>query len=131
MTGDCHVRICGSRGLRCPRPPDHHGYHWLCDYQMDTVSNDSLVRNPERSTALALLRSHESAVAELERTIGKHTTTPTDSETDHTLNKLRASLDAARADVQTARAALKPIPAKLPANVIDPDAQRAIPHTNR
>ena len=22
MTGDCHVRICGSRGLRCPRPPD-------------------------------------------------------------------------------------------------------------
>ena len=110
---------------------EHHGYHWLCDYQMDTVSNDSLVRNPERSTALALLRSHESAVAELERTIGKHTTTPTDSETDHTLNELRASLDAARADVQTARAALKPIPAKLPANVIDPDAQRAIPHTNR
>jgi hypothetical protein len=35
-----------------------------------------------------LLRSHESAVAELERTIGKHTTTPTDSETDHTLNEL-------------------------------------------
>jgi len=23
MTGDCHVRIRGSRGLRCPRPPDH------------------------------------------------------------------------------------------------------------
>ena len=22
MTGDCHVRIRGSRGLRCPRPPD-------------------------------------------------------------------------------------------------------------
>src|SRR5664280_3300997 len=25
MTGDCHVRIRGSRGLRCPRPPDHAG----------------------------------------------------------------------------------------------------------
>jgi hypothetical protein len=22
VTGDCHARICGSRGLRCPRPPD-------------------------------------------------------------------------------------------------------------
>jgi Helix-turn-helix domain len=111
---------------------DHHGYHWLCDYQMDTVSNDSLVQNPERSKALALLRSHETTVAELERTIGKHTTTPpTDSEPDQTLNELRASLDAARADVQAANATLKPIPAKLPANAIDPDAQLAIPHTNR
>ena len=109
----------------------HNSYHWLCDYQMDTVSDDSPVRNPERSKALALLRTRESAVAELQRTIGKHITTPTGTEPDHTLNELRASLDAARAEVQTASAALKPIPAKLPANVIDPDAQRAIPHTNR
>ncbi len=111
---------------------EHNGFHWLCDYQMDTVSDDSPVRNPERSKALALLRSRESVVAELERTIGKHiTTTPADSETDHTLNQLRERLDAARAEVQSASAALKPIPAKLPANVINPDAKRAIPHTNR
>ena len=111
---------------------DHNGYHWLCDYQMDTVSDDSLVRNPERSKALALLRNCETAVAELERTIGKRTTTtPTDTEPDQTLKQLRATLDTARAEVQTASAALKPIPAKLPANVIDPDAKLAIPHTNR
>ncbi|MEO6859475.1 MAG: hypothetical protein ABI323_12965 [Solirubrobacteraceae bacterium] len=24
MTGDCHARICGSRGLRRSRPPDYH-----------------------------------------------------------------------------------------------------------
>ena len=24
VTGDCHAGIRGSRGLRCPRPPDHH-----------------------------------------------------------------------------------------------------------
>ena len=24
MTGDCHVRICGSPGLRRPGPPDRH-----------------------------------------------------------------------------------------------------------
>ena len=22
MTRDCHAGICGSRGLKCPRPPD-------------------------------------------------------------------------------------------------------------
>ena len=28
MTGDCHVRICGSPGLRCPGPPDRcNGCH--------------------------------------------------------------------------------------------------------
>jgi hypothetical protein len=111
---------------------DNNGYHWLCDYQMDVVSDDSRVRNPERSKALALLRSRETAVAELERTIGKHiTTSSTDNETDQTLNKLRDSLDTARAEVQSASAALKPIPAKLPANIINPDAKRAIPHANR
>jgi hypothetical protein len=25
VTGDCHAGICGSRGLRCPRPPDTLG----------------------------------------------------------------------------------------------------------
>ena len=25
ITGDCYVRICGSRGLKCPRPPDPLG----------------------------------------------------------------------------------------------------------
>jgi hypothetical protein len=32
MTGDCHVRICGSRGLRCPRLPDsgHVGTRKTC-----------------------------------------------------------------------------------------------------
>ena len=25
MTGDCHVRICGSPGLQCPGPPDRRG----------------------------------------------------------------------------------------------------------
>jgi len=111
---------------------DHNGYHWLCDYQMDVVSDDSLVRNPERSKALALLRSRETAVTELERKIGKHlTTTSTDSEPDQALNELRATLEAARADVQAANAALKPIPAKLPTNVINPDAKIATPRANR
>ena len=26
MTGDCHAGIRGSRGLRCPRPPDRRSF---------------------------------------------------------------------------------------------------------
>ena len=44
---------------------------------------------------------------------------------------LQADLYAARADTLAARKALKPIPAKLPANTIDPNATRATPRINR
>jgi len=110
---------------------EHHGLHWLGDYHMEIAPNTALVRNPERSKARAHLKSHQANVAELERKIGEHATTTTDSEPDQTLSELRESLNTAREDVQGARAALKPIPAKLPANIIDPDAQRATPRVNR
>ena len=111
----------------------HHGLHWLSDYQMDIAPDTALVRNPERSKALALLKSHQATVAELERKIGAHhtTTAASDTEADQQLSELRANLDATRNHAQAARAALKPIPAKLPANTIDPDAQRATPRINR
>ncbi len=112
---------------------EHHGLHWLADYHMEIAPDTALVRNPERSKALALLRNHEATVAELERKIGAHTTTTTasDTETDQTLSELRENLDSTRNQAQAARATLKPIPAKLPANTIDPDAQRATPRVNR
>jgi hypothetical protein len=108
---------------------EHHGLHWLSDYHMNIAPDTTLVRNPERTKALALLRRHEQAVGELERKIGARTTT--DSDTDETITALREQLDSARNDVKPARAALKPIPAKLPATTIDPTAQRATPCINR
>ncbi len=112
---------------------DHHGLHWLCDYQMEITPDTALARNPERTKALALLRGHEHTVAELQRQIGQHTTTPTptDLHPAATLCMLQADLYTARANTRAAKAALKPIPAKLPANTIDPDAQRATPRVNR
>src|SRR5450755_3611673 len=49
---------------------DHHGLHWLCDYEMSIAPDTTLKRNPQRTTALAQLRAHEQTVAELERQIG-------------------------------------------------------------
>jgi hypothetical protein len=112
---------------------DHHGLHWLCDYQMEITPDTTLARNPERTKALALLRGHEHTVAELQRQIGQHTTTPTSTDLHPaaTLCMLQADLYTARANTRAAKAALKPIPAKPPANTIDPDAQRATPRVNR
>jgi len=112
---------------------DHHGMHWLCDYEMSIAPDTTLQRNPERTTALATLRAHEQTVTELEQKIGRHTTSPPTADTNpaETLCMLQADLHTARADTRTAKAALKPIPAKLPANEIDPDAQRATPRVNR
>jgi hypothetical protein len=112
---------------------DHHGLHWLADYHMNLAPDTTLVRNPGRTTALAQLRSHEQTVAKLEQQLGRHhtTTTPTDTNPAETLCMLQADLYTAHADTRAAKAALKPIPSKLPANTIDPNAKRATPRVNR
>jgi hypothetical protein len=112
---------------------NHHGLHWLCDYQMNPAPDTTLVRNPQRTTALALLRASEQTVAELEHKIGQHLTSPppTDTNPAEALCMLQADLHTARAQTRSARQALKPIPAKLPANTINPDATRATPRVNR
>lgn len=123
----------------------HHGLHWLTDYQMDIAPDNTLVRNPDRTQALAHLRTSETRVAELEREIGKRLTTDTTPTTTHATtttladrpdrpelpSELRDDLTRAHDQVLTARAALKPIPAKVPATNVNPDAQRATPRTNR
>ena len=112
---------------------DHHGLHWLCDYHMNLVPDTTPVRNPQRTEALAQLRAHEQIVNQLEQKIGQHTTSSPTAGTDpaQTLCMLEADLYTARADTRAAKATLKPIPAKLPANTINSDAQRATPRINR
>ncbi|MGA2930412.1 MAG: putative transposase, partial [Solirubrobacteraceae bacterium] len=61
---------------------DHHGLHWLCDYRMTLAPDTALVRNPERTTALAQLRAHQQTVADLEHKIGRHHTTTASADTN-------------------------------------------------
>lgn len=113
---------------------DHHGsIGWLCDYHMDLAPDTTMVANPARAAARAVLRSAEADLADIERALAQAATTPTDDApaTNATLAELTDKLATARADLATARAALKPIPAKLPANTLDPTATRATPRTSR
>lgn len=107
----------------------HQQIHWLCTYEMNLEANTAKITNPARTAARAKLTEAEAALAEAERALGAHTTTTTATDTNpaETLCMLTADLYAARADTLTARKALKPIPAKLPANQLDPNAERATP----
>jgi len=112
---------------------DHQGIHWLCDYRMDEAPDTAMVANPARTQARSDLNAAEATVAEMERRIGNLATIPTASTktTNEALADLQSRLKAARADRDEAQAALKPVPAKLPATDLDPAATRAWPRTNR
>jgi hypothetical protein len=112
---------------------DHNGIHWLCDYRMDLARNEAKVANPARKDATRAHRAARDVVAELEKSIGALATTRTQdlTETNRTLAELTDRLAAARETEEAAKSALRQVPAKLPANEIDPDATVATPRTNR
>jgi transposase len=103
----------------------HHGIHWLCSYEMDLEANTAKVKNPARRTARANAGAAEAALASAERTLGQHAATHNADSATH--NALTQQITNAKDDLATAKAAVKQIPAKLPANELDPNAQRAHP----
>ena len=98
-----------------------------------TVDDDHLIDNPERKAGRARLRSAEQALAAAERELAtlltsadlsaaaKNTAIPAAEQ------KITKATDA----VTAATAALKPIPAKAPANQVTPGTQKAILRTRR
>ena len=108
---------------------DHHGVHWLCTYEMDLEENTAKVPNPARSAARANMRDAQAAVAETERALGRQSAGKVGDIDEHlnTIRGLRDDIAIADDELDEARNGLKGIPAKLPANVVDPTAKRAKP----
>ncbi len=108
---------------------DHQGVHWLCTYEMGTEANTAKVANPARRAVRATVREAETSLAEAERALGRQADRPV-SDVDEHLSALRERRDAvtrAKDDLDAAKAGLKGVPAKLPANELDPNAKRAKP----
>ena len=112
---------------------DHHGIHWLCDYEMDLRDDTRAVANPARLAARAELKEKESAAAALERAIGTTATSPADdiAETNRELRRLQDELVIARKERDATEAALRPIPAKVARDELDPTARVASPRLHR
>jgi len=111
---------------------EHHGIDSLCDYTMDVGPDTSLVRNPDRTTAAASLRSAEAGLAAAERGLGAAMARPSSGD-DYlgTIRRLRDEVAMAKDDVAEAKAALKGVPAERAANDVRPGAERAVPRAER
>jgi Transposase DDE domain len=112
---------------------DNYGIHWLCDYDASMQDNDRLVANPERTAARARLKAAGEALAEAERALAALIADPelTAAAKNKAIPAAEKKITRAREAVTTAKAALKPIPAKLPANEVHPGAQKAVLRTRR
>src|SRR5258707_7541668 len=112
---------------------DHYGIHWLCDYHADTEDDDHLTANPERTAARARLREAEAALAAAERRLAGVISAPELSAAakNKAIPPAGKKITNATDAVTTATAALKGMPAKLPASQLTPGAQRAILRTRR
>src|SRR6266568_762943 len=106
----------------------NYGIHWLCDYHAEAKDDDHLIGNPERTAARARLREAEQDLAGAEQELAALLTAPqmTAAANNKAIPAAEKKITRATEAVTAARAALKGIPAKLPANQVTPGAQKAI-----
>ena len=112
---------------------DFYGIDYLADYTATITTNTRPVANPARAAARDHLKQLHAERDQYRQRIGAaHTNrglslAALNRELDSTQRKIH-QLDK---DTTAAADALKGIPAKLPANIIDPDARRAVHRASR
>ena len=96
---------------------------------MDLKEHTAKVANPARAAARTKVNNAETAVAQAERALGRHAADTVADIDEHLAagRGLRDDIVIAHDDLDEQRDALKGVPAKLPANQLDPNAKRATP----
>ena len=111
---------------------EHNGIDALADYRMDIGPDPRTVTNPARTAARAQLSTAEAELAAAERALPQLLNgDDTPKQKNAALPAAHQRIDKATQAVEAAKAALKPIPAKIAATALDPDAQRARPRLAR
>ncbi len=111
---------------------EHNGIDTLACYGMDIAPDTRMVTNPARIAARKAVTAAEAELVAAERAL------PQLLNGDQTPKQMNAALPGAHARIRRAQTtladaqtALKPIPAKVLATDLDPDAKRARPHLAR
>lgn len=111
---------------------EHNGIDTLARYGMDIAPDTRMVTNPARIAARKAVTAAEAELVAAERAL------PQLLNGDQTPKQMNAALPGAHARIRRAQTtladaqtALKPIPAKVLATDLDPDAKRARPHLAR
>ncbi|MDQ6724712.1 MAG: transposase [Actinomycetota bacterium] len=112
---------------------EHNGIDAIACYGMDIGPDDRKVTNPARLAARKRVKAAEAELVAAERALPQLL-----NDSDTTLKEKNAALPGAHARVRAAQTALddakaaqKPIPAKVLTTELDPDAKRARPHLAR
>ena len=112
---------------------ENYGIDKICDYLATIETNAKLIRNPARDQANAAVRDAEKTLAAAERGLAVLLGDPglSPAAKNDRIPGLQENITRARAAVAAAVAARKPVPAKLPASSIDPDARTAVLRAGR
>ena len=112
---------------------ENYGIDKICDYLAEITENTKLIRNPARDQANAAVRSAEKTLATAERDLAALLTSPgiTAAAKNARIPGQQSAITRARKDLAAAVTARKPVPAKLPAGSIDPDAKTALLRAGR
>jgi hypothetical protein len=112
----------------------NYGIDAICDYLAGIEVNSKIIENPARKEANAQVREADKTLAAAQRALAVLLADPAIPPADKNARLIPAAeraIAAARRQLAAAKKARDPIPAKLPANVIDPDAQVALLRTGR
>ena len=112
----------------------NYGIDKICDYIADIQANTKIVDNPARKTANATIRRAEKALASARddyATMLADPAIPAPTKNARLIPTAEKKITKAEQALAAAKAARDAIPAKLPANVIDPGAKVALLGTRR
>jgi len=112
---------------------EHHGIDALADYIAEVETNTRPIDNPARKAANITVKTRKADLGDAERVLAQLLCDRTISVSalNKKLTSAHAKIDEAKKAVTAAETTRNAIPAKLPANVIDPTAQRALLRTTR
>ena len=111
---------------------DFYGIDWLVDYHADIEVNTKLVDNPARKDANAAIRAAKTAHTDAERALGALLTGGTSLDAKNTaIPAAHQAITDTAARIKELTVARNQIPVKLPANLINPDARRALHRAHR
>ncbi len=113
---------------------ENYGIDKICDYIAGIEANTKIIGNPARKKANQAVREAEKALAAAERDLAVLLADPAitpAAENTTLIPAAQQTITAARDKLTAAAAARSEIPAKLPANVINPEAETALLRTRR
>jgi hypothetical protein len=111
---------------------EHNGIDTLADYTMDIGPDTRKVTNPARLAARKLLTQAEADLITAERALPQLLAGPlTPKQKNAALPAVHRQIEVAAGALERAKTALRPVPAKVLATELDPNAQRARPRLAR